>query len=423
MPALVDIEAILERRGDPSLALQALLHDLLGETSNAAQLTDLAALFRLAHDALAPSTSPTSVTSAPQLVADLRALPDRESRLTELLLAPVTVELVDELLVEAASRRSTSPASALDFALLALVAAALLPYDGSCLRHRTLARTHLALANLQRLLGHHADAEDTLARARDLLDTCSDSTLSFRYHSYAASLALDRRRIRDALQHLDRAEELARASSCPTSHARVLVQRASIESHAGRLARADELLLEAHDLLDPAEVPDLYLCVQHNRALLLLDLDAHDRALELYRSAEHLYREDRTPQSTLRHHWLLGRFAVHAKDLALATEHLGCAHRLADQLGQDFDRALLDLELGLLGLHRGEVSQAISHANRAQLVLALLDLPRETAGAQLVLASAVLNPPTSLTPEPLLCLLRSLRHTLPLPPASHRTTA
>lgn len=421
-----DVEAILERRHDPSQALRSLLGHLSAalppgapQSASPENLEPLE-LHRRAHQLL-EEASVLGGGDALLVVGRLLELPDHPARLRSLLLAPATYgspAVVDQLLAAAASRRASEPSSALALAELALVAATLLPGAPPSARAAFLLRTHLLDAELHRALGRHPAAHQALETAHSLLELAADPLLAAQYHCQAASLAIDRRRLAAALRHLDQADADARASGSAEAVARALRLRACLASHRHELTHALAILRRAHDQLDPEESPGLYLAVQHHRCLLLLETGALAHARSLYASVAHLYGG--TPCCRLRHLWLLGRFAHAAGDTEAALGHLRAAHRLAGELGHDFDRALLDLELAVLALERRDFDLAARDAHRSLSVLALLDLPQEATGALLVLTTALASRPLTLTAAPLRAVLRALRYTFPLatrPPA------
>lgn len=335
-----------------------------------------AELHHLARRALAaPYPLAPAPGSARLRLGHLLALTPRD-RLRAVLLHPTSYaqpEIIEALLGHARRRPSAAPHHAHELAWLALLAAAGLPDDLDRYRHGALIDGHVARGNGRRLAGQLNHARQDFDQARRLLEVSGNPRQALDFHTHSAALAIERTDCRSALHHLDQAEHLAGEHGDCTRRAVLAIQRSRVAWCLGRLREAHRYLVQAE--AESPEDPHVLLSVNHNRGLLLVDLDAGHEACALFERSAHLYREFRAPHSEVLKLSQAGRVARARGRRREAAAQFRAGQDAAAQIGLPEQAAILHLELAVCELSDGH-SRKVDHLVRAAIpVLSACQLP------------------------------------------------
>jgi tetratricopeptide (TPR) repeat protein len=308
--------------------------------------------------------------------------------------------LADLLLAESGRRVGTDPTASRHLAQLAqrvLLHAAGGGERVEVLRVRSLASE----ANAIRAGGDLTSADGLFRRVRSRLarQPCNDSELYADVASLEASLRQDQRRFGEAERLLARAVLLYRQAGRDDGVAKALIQKGSVHQLMGEPEAALDCLEEAARSIDGDEQPDLFLCNVSNRALCLCDLDRHEEARDLVEAQRQRFASGRNPWSRLRLHWLEGRILHGLGEDATAERRLLEARDGFLAAGNDFNAALVSLDLAVLYLEQGrggelkELAAGMGQAFRARQVqreeMAALLLFQQAVAAERVTAHAV----------------------------------
>jgi tetratricopeptide (TPR) repeat protein len=309
--------------------------------------------------------------------------------------------LAELLLAASAARMRRDPGEAEDLArmvheVLLRVPGALLESWSGRLTVRALAHE----ANARRAAGDLVEADRLFRGLRSRLAShpVDDPEVHAEICSLEASLRQDQRRFDEAQKLLSRAVLLHRQALSGVGVAKALIQKGAVHRGKGEVAEALACLEEAAGVLGDEERSDLRLCAVSNRALCLCDLDRHDEAKALVEEHRDLYDVAGDDWARLRLAWLEGRIA-HGLGEAAAEEHLETARRGFLAAGNDFNAALVSLDLAVLYLEQGRrqeleelavgLSTAFAARRMPQGEMASLLLFRQAVAARRVTAEAI----------------------------------
>ena len=311
-------------------------------------------------------------------------------------------QLAALLLAESGRRIGADPAAALDLARLARQVLERVPGSDdapwvAALEVRALATE----ANAHRAGGDLASADALFRRMRALLarHPLNDSELYADAASLEASLRQDQRRFAEAERLLARAVLLYRQAGRDDGVAKALIQKGAVHRMVDEPFEALGCLQDAARCIDAEEHPDLFLCSVSNRALCLCDLDRHAEAQALVAAERRRYASARNPWSRLRLGWLEGRILHGLGDEAAAEQRLIEARDGFLAAGNDYNAALVSLDLAVLYLEQGrggelkELAAGMGQAFRAHQVqreeMAALLLFQQAVAAERVTLEAV----------------------------------
>ena len=256
-------------------------------------------------------------------------------------------------------------------------------------------------ANALRAGGDLTAAGALFRRSRALLarHPSNDCEVYAEVASLEASLRQDQRRFAEAERLLARAVLLYRQAGRDDGVAKALIQKGAVHRLVGEPMAALECLEDAARCIDAEQHPDLFLCSVSNRALCLCDLDRHQEAEALVAAQRQRFASARNPWSRLRLRWLEGRILHGLGDEAAAERRLLEARDGFLVAGNDFNAALVSLDLAVLYLEQGrgaelkELAAGMGQAFRARQVqreeMAALLLFQQAVAAERVTAHAV----------------------------------
>ncbi len=262
-------------------------------------------------------------------------------------------------------------------------------------------RARATEANALRAGGDLAAAEALFRRVRARLAShpTNDSEVYAEVASQEASLRQDQRRFAEAERLLARAVLLYRQAAREDGVAKALIQKGAVHRLMGEPQPALECLEEAARSIDGDLHLDLFLCTVNNRALCLCDLDRHEEAHDLVSAERHRFTSARNPWSRLRLHWLEGRILHGLGEDCEAERRLVEARDGFLAAGNDFNAALVSLDLAVLYLEQGrggelkELAAGMGQAFGARQVqreeMAALLLFQQAVAAERVTAHAV----------------------------------
>jgi len=309
--------------------------------------------------------------------------------------------LAEMLLTASAGRVRSDAADAEDLAQM--VHEVLLRVPGALMESwsgRLTVRALAYQANARRAAGDLVQAERLFGgvRARLASYPVDDPEVHAEICSLQASLLQDQRRFDEAEQLLARAVLLHRQALAGVGVAKALIQKGAVHRGKGELTAALECLEEATAVLSVERRDELMLCAVSNRALCLCDLGRYREAAALVAAHRDLYAAAGDDWSRLRLCWLEGRIA-HGLGEAVAEERLQAASRGFLAAGNDFNAALVSLDLALLYLEQGRMeelealavglSTAFAARSMAQGEMASLLLFRQAVAARQVTAEAI----------------------------------
>lgn len=246
------------------------------------------------------------------------------------------------------------------------------------------------LGNVQRVLGDLRAAAETFAEADKLWRPANDNVgnvLEYepRYLALKASLRRAERKFPEALKLL---EEALAASPRPELRARILINQAKIYEEQGRIEEAIEVLRQAQEGVDEADIR-LRLCLAQNHLDYVSKAERYIEAQAVLPDVEPLVAQLGSDSDMLRFRWTRARIA---KGLGRAQEAIAELEEVRQgfaTLKLLYDGALCSLELAHMYAHLGQTQDAVSVVRDALTILAALNIEREQLMAVRVLTQAV----------------------------------
>ena len=277
---------------------------------------------------------------------------------------PLSVEVLEDVanLCARLCARSTraaahSAAEAMQQALLALRIAELV-HEPIAWRSRLLGYIWAFVANAQRVSGDLATAEASFAAAWRLwragdADAGGADVGEWRLLDLEASLRRDRQQFAAAFKCLDRAVALAPVEA----HGRIFLKRAATFEQAGDVATALDALTAAVPLVEAGGEPRDRWLLGFNLLVNLCHLGRHEEAAARLPALEALTRELNNQLDELRVVWLGGRVAAGLGRRGEARAAFEKSLRGFAVVGNDYDAALVGLELAVLHLEEGRTAE------------------------------------------------------------------
>jgi tetratricopeptide (TPR) repeat protein len=235
------------------------------------------------------------------------------------------------------------------------------------------ARTYAHLGNARRVLGELRSAEDAFRTAEWCLAQggTGNRIVEAEIWDLKASLRRAQRRFDEALELLDRALDIYLndpEEGDPHLAGRTLVNKSRTLANVGDFENAIVLVREAETLVDVNREPRLLLCLRHNQAFYLSELERFHEAADLLGSVWTLVRECGSELDNLRILWLHGQVELGLGNLAQAEKMLLRVQAEFLQKKMGFDAALVSLDLAVVYALQGN-SQELK-----KLALAVLPL-------------------------------------------------
>jgi tetratricopeptide (TPR) repeat protein len=224
----------------------------------------------------------------------------------------------------------------------------------------TLALRATALrANALRVAGDLRAADELFRRLR--VDRRRSLVAEVEVHaelaSLEASLRQDQRRFDDADALLAWAARLCRLVDDREGAAKALIQQGVGRFHRGEPAAALPFLRQAAALVDLKQAPRRYLEVQHNLAVCLCQLGAHEEAAAIVDANRAVYARFPEPWTQLFLQWLEARLARAAGAPETAKRHLLAAREGYLAQGLAYDAALVTFDLAEVLVEQGGTAE------------------------------------------------------------------
>lgn len=250
-----------------------------------------------------------------------------------------------------------------------------------------------------RALGELANAHrvaDDLAMAGSMLGEASawarrgtgDLRLAARIGDLSASLLSDERRFEEAVEQLERVQALYESLGDLHLAGRALIKQGIFTGYAGQAERAIVLLVEGLKLLEPERDPALRLSGVHAIAWHLVDAGQPRAAWDVVEGARDLYLRDGSRLNQVRLRWLEGRIAFALEEDAEAEDAFREAREQFLVEVQQFDAALVSLDLALVLAKQGRRREIFLLVDRMVATFRRLGIRREALAALVLLRRA-----------------------------------
>jgi tetratricopeptide (TPR) repeat protein len=237
-------------------------------------------------------------------------------------------------------------------------------------RSQLLGRALCALARARRANGELEEVPGLLDEAEACFDRGLGDPLEIaNLHRCRSALAVDRGDLVTAERQQFLALALYRQVGDVQREAGALVSLGGLLAEADQPARAIPLLHEALAKLERGGSPTDRIAACHNLARALFEAGRGEEALAVLTSARPLYDEHAPPYLVALRVWLEGKIALAAGRFWEASERLTVARGHLENLGFGIDAALVDLELAMALLGRGNVELARAAAREATAAL------------------------------------------------------
>jgi tetratricopeptide (TPR) repeat protein len=289
------------------------------------------------------------------------------------------------------SLRHSDPEGAMMLASLAVsLAEQITPYERSAEEIADLqALAWAERGNARRVNGDLAAAELDLSRAVRRADQgTGDQTLLVQLMDLTASLFVDQQRFGDAMQILDRVEQIHRTAGNLHAAGRALVSKGTAAGYALNAQEAVRLLSEALRLLDAHRDPDLVFMTVHNLLLYLVDVGRLAEAARLFAESRNLYALHPGRLERLNARWLEGRIASAQGDDAAAEAAFSEVRTGFADAELPYDAALASLELAEVWLRNGRALEIRELIDEMVAIFRARNIRREAIGALLMLREA-----------------------------------
>jgi tetratricopeptide (TPR) repeat protein len=159
-----------------------------------------------------------------------------------------------------------------------------------------------------RVCGRFSEAVEMLATAEECLHAgTGDLSLWAHFCEQLASLRVNQKRLAEARELIEEAEDIHETLGEDQGLANTLVQKAITYQYEGRPEKVLPLLDRALAFLNPVEEPDLVLVARLNRANAQVSVDRPERALASFRAAWKADRHRSRPILRLRCRWMEGK--------------------------------------------------------------------------------------------------------------------
>lgn len=237
------------------------------------------------------------------------------------------------------------------------------------------------LANARRVAGDLPGAEETLDRAWKLwkAGAIADPGLleEWRLLALEASLHRDRRRFREALDRLDKAQ----AAAPPEAIGRILVKKAATLDQMGEAERTIEVLREAAPHVDGQREPRLLFGLRFILAANLCQLGRNEEAEMLLPEVRALAMALRKELDLVRVVWLDGKVAAGLGHQAEAAVKFEQVRREFTAREIAWDSALVTLDLAALYLKDGRTREVRALAEEMVWIFRSQGVHREALAA------------------------------------------
>ena len=290
------------------------------------------------------------------------------------------------LLAIAETKRQTEPREALRAAQAAVMVSESLSGNRYPLSLIADARAEAwaCQANAQRVVGDLREAEQSWWSCDfHHIFGSGDPLLDAKLFHLKASLRISQRKLRQAIELLQRAIEIYSAHGERHLEGRTYLNLARALDELGRPKDAIQASYDAISRLDRNREPSLKLVAIHNLIGYLEGSGRNDLALAALERAQPLY-SSATSFPIASYHRLRGRLAANLGRYDVAIESLEAARSCQLEIGRGYDAALVTLELALFHSRVGRFEAVLRLAREAYGFFSTQDIP-EAAQAALVL--------------------------------------
>jgi tetratricopeptide (TPR) repeat protein len=245
------------------------------------------------------------------------------------------------------------------------------------------------VANAQRVANDFPAAAATFAKAwtswrKGESEVQASPFPEWRLFDLEASLFRDQRQFDKALQQLDKAF----AAAPPEAHGHILLNKAFALEQATEVGEALEVLEQAAPLVGAAGNSSLRWSLEMNRIVLNAHLRRFDDAQARLPALRNLARERGKRLDLIRVQWLTGRVAAGFGRQADAYQAMEQARRDFEDCGHAFEAALVSLEIAVLDLAEGRLSDAAVRAEEMLPIFRSQHVSRECLAAVTIFCKA-----------------------------------
>lgn len=220
------------------------------------------------------------------------------------------------------------------------------------------ARAWGELGNAYRLNHEFEDSDDAFAQASDLWEKGSgDLMILARLLDLQGSLRSSQRRLADALEHLNYACQLYLQLGERHLAGRVLIKRGISTSCDGRPEEAAQLLHEGISLIDSDRDSQLSAIGRYELIHSLVDCGRFQEAGRILLKSDLRQAFSSQPLNLLKLRWLEAKISMGMERLPKAENALRKVQGEFLRHGQEYDAALVGLDLAEVLLRRGEAAE------------------------------------------------------------------
>jgi tetratricopeptide (TPR) repeat protein len=238
------------------------------------------------------------------------------------------------------------------------------------------------LGNARRVLGELRSAEDTFRLAESHLEQgTGDARLRAEMLDLQSSLRWAQRRLDDALKLSEAALSLYKASADARGVGISLVKKANILQEKGNLGRAIDLLSKRASDIEAAGDPRLNAYARFNLLGVLTLAERYIEAERILPEVHRLFTTLGEPLSLIRLDWAEAKIALGQGRTNEAESTFREVQSSFIERGMAYDAALVSLDLAVVYLREGKLSDLKKLAGDLVLLFESRDVHREALGA------------------------------------------
>lgn len=244
------------------------------------------------------------------------------------------------------------------------------------------ARAMAFLGNARRVLGELRSADDTFRVAESHLEQgTGDPKLQAEILDFRSSLRRAQRRLEEALTLSESALSLYKASGDIRGTAISLLKKAKILEEIGRLGRAINLLSKKASEIEAARDPHLFAYAKINLLSCLTKAERYKEAERLVPDVRVLLDSLNEPVTLVRLLWVEANIARGLGRIDEAESNFREVQAAFVERSMAYDAALVSLDLSLVYLREGKLSDLKKLAGDLVLLFESRDVHREALGA------------------------------------------
>lgn len=244
------------------------------------------------------------------------------------------------------------------------------------------ARSFAYLGNSRRVLGELRSAEDAFRKAGDChaRSTTGNTEIKAEILDFLSSLRRAQRRFEEALDLVDEAILLYRENGNFHGIGKSILNKAKVLQEMGKLDEAIALLSNPEEI-PPSEEPSLFAYSRYNLLGCLASAERYVDAEQILPEVRHLFRLHDQPLNLVRLRWTEGKIARGLGRLGAAASAFREVQTEFASLGMAYDAGLVSLDLALLYLQEGRVSDLKRLARELVMLFESRDVHREALSA------------------------------------------